>query len=207
MTNKKTISKKNNISKIPPVENSFYLPLVEKKIDFFKDIVKKTILHVQKNKFLDILGISDVSICVEKLGKISKKIEEITSNKLDNDILVNYLQNINNDLSGILKSYGTENLDNLLLICFGNNHKMYDSENDSDKYEMLLKYFHPTSYKLASKREEIKTNKNIENNEENERHLICYDISNIYKQFHMKVYGIKVLVYNEVLKKSLIFLQ
>jgi len=67
---KKTIAKKINT----PKNNSFYLPLVEKKIEFFKDVVKKTILHVQKNKFFDILGISDVSTCVEKLGEISKNI-------------------------------------------------------------------------------------------------------------------------------------
>jgi ATP-dependent Lon protease len=195
MNTKKIIDKKTNI----PKNNSFYLPLVEKKIDFFKDIVKKTILHVQKNKFFDILGISDVSNCVEKLGQISKKIEEITSNKLDNDILVNYLQNINNELSSILKIYGTENLEDLLHICFGNNNKISNSQKEEYKFEMLKKYFHPTSYKLANKKEENTNKKNddIEN-------LMCYDISTIYKQFHMKVYGIKVFIYNDALKKSLI---
>jgi ATP-dependent Lon protease len=195
MNNKKTIDKKTNISK----KDSFYLPLVEKKIDFFKDIVKKTILHVQKNKFFDILGISDVSNCVEKLGQISKKIEEITSNKLDNDTLVNYLQNINNELSSILKIYGTENLEDLLHICFGSNNKIINSQKEEYKFEMLKKYFHPTSYKLANKKEE-NTNKKSDDIE----NLMCYDISTIYKQFHMKVYGIKVLIYNDALKKSII---
>jgi ATP-dependent Lon protease len=195
MNSKKNIAKKINMSK----NNSFYLPVVEKKIDFFKDVIKKTILHVQKNKFFDILGISDVSSCVEKLGQISKKIEEITTTKIDNDTLVNYLQNINNDLSSILKSYGTENLEDLLLICFGNNNKIIHCEKEESKFDMLKKYFHPTSYKLANKKEEI-TNKKSDNTE----NLICYDVSTIYKQFHMKVYGIKVLIYNDSLKKSLI---
>ena len=57
------------------------LPLVERKIEFFKDVIQKTIIHVQKNKILDILGISDVSTCIEKLGELSKKIEEMTSAK------------------------------------------------------------------------------------------------------------------------------
>ena len=198
MSTKKTIAKKINISKNPPT-NSFYLPLVEKKIDFFKNVVKKTILHVQKNKFFDILGISDVSNCVEKLGQISKKIEEITSSKLDNDIIVNYLQNINNELSSILKIYGTENLEDLLIVCFGNNNKIVNSEKEQSKYDMLRKYFHPTSYKLANKKEEHinKKSDNIEN-------LICYDISTFYKQFHMKVYGIKVFIHSNILNKSLV---
>ena len=160
MSSKKNITKNTNNSK----NNHFYMPLVERKIDFFKDVIKKTILHVQKNKFFDILGISDVSNCVEKLGEISKKIEEITSKKIDNDTLVNYLQNINNDLSSILKSYGTESLEDLLLICFGNNNKVVNSENEESKFDMLRKYFHPTSYKLANKKEEsnlTKMNDNI----------------------------------------------
>jgi len=47
------------------------MPQIEKKIDFFKDVIQKTIIHVQKNKFLDILGISDVCSCIERLGELS----------------------------------------------------------------------------------------------------------------------------------------
>ena len=198
MTSKKNISKNTNISK-----NNFKLPLVEKKIDFFKDVVKKTILHVQKNKFFDILGISDVSNCVEKLREIIKKIEEITNSALDNDTLVNSLQNINNDLSSIFKIYGTEKLEDLLVICFGNNNKIANSEKEEIKYEMLQKYFHPTSYKLANKKEEY-TNKTCESIEDKTTNFICYDISTFYKQFHMKVYGMKVYIHNHFLNKSLI---
>ena len=116
MTDKKTILKPQNTH-----VNSFYTPLVEKKIEFFKNIIEKTVLHIYKNKFLDILGISDVNSCIEKLSEISKKIEEIKSKKLNNDTLLNYLQIINNELSSVLKNYGTDSLEDLLLICFGNN--------------------------------------------------------------------------------------
>ena len=70
-------------SKKGPVEKEINLipttEKVEKKIEFFKDVIQKTILHVQQNKILDILGIIDVNTCVEKLGDISKKIQEITN--------------------------------------------------------------------------------------------------------------------------------
>jgi ATP-dependent Lon protease len=203
MNSKKSVSKKTIVSKNNDT-NNFCLPLVEKKIDFFKDVIKKTLLHVQKNKFFDILGISDVSSCVEKLGEISKNIEEITTNKLNNESLVNSLQNINNDLSSILKNYGTESLDDLLLICFGNNNKIVNSEKEQAKFEMLRKYFHPTSYKLANKKEETNTNHLGESLEDKNQNLICYDASTSYKQFHMKVYGIKLFIHNDILKKSLI---
>ena len=51
-----TVTKKENTSK-----NEDVIILVERKIDFFKDVIQKTILHVQKNKSLDILGVSDVT--------------------------------------------------------------------------------------------------------------------------------------------------
>jgi ATP-dependent Lon protease len=206
MTSKKTISKKTNTinnTNLSNTANSFCLPLVQKKIEFFKNVVKKTILHVQKNKFFDILGISDVSSCVEKLGEINKNIDVINTNNLNNDTIVNYLQNINNDLSSILKNYGTESLDDLLLICFGNNCKIVNSEKEQAKFDMLKKYFHPTSYKLANKKEEIIAN-NSENIDDKKSNLICYDASTCFKQFHMKVYGIKVFINNDILKKSLI---
>jgi hypothetical protein len=47
------------------------LPLVERKIEFFKDVIQKTILHVQKNKLLDILGVSDVSNCIDRYNYYS----------------------------------------------------------------------------------------------------------------------------------------
>ena len=68
--------------------------LVDKKIELFKDIIQRTILHVQRNKTLDILGVSDISTCIDKLNEISKKITEITGQHTDNQI--SGLQFINN---------------------------------------------------------------------------------------------------------------
>jgi len=186
-------------------KNSFYNPLVEKKIIFFKDVVEKTVLHVQKNKFLDILGISDVCNCIEKLGEVSKKIDEVTVNTVDNETLVNNLQTINNELSGIVKSYGTEHLEDLLLICFGSNNSFVANKKEEGKMELLRKYFHPTSYKLANKREDTKGSNNSSTEEDKDSsNLLCSDIFATYKQFNMKIYGLKLSIYNAALKKTLI---
>ena len=178
-------------------------PLVEKKIDFFKDVIQKTIIHVQKNKFLDILGISDVNNCIERLGDLSKKIQEITENKCNTDVLINNLQQINNELSSLLKIYGTDSLDDLLLICFGNNSKIVTEDTEYEKFELLKKYFHPTSYKVINKKDDIKQKKS-DDYVDDITNLTCYDVVSSYKQFYMKVYGIKLLIHNSVLKKSLI---
>jgi ATP-dependent Lon protease len=176
--------------------------LVEKKIDFFKDIIQKTVIHVQKNKMLDILGISDVSLCIEKLEELSKKLQEIMNQQITTtDTIINNLQLINNDLSILLKNYGTETLEDLLMVCFGNNNKITNTDDEFNKFELLKKYFHPTSYKVLSKKDE--TNKKDDINEKTPN-LSCFDVSLSYKQFHMRVYGIKVYVYSISHKKNLL---
>ena len=208
MTNiiQNNITKKENISK-----NDDVIILVEKKIDFFKDVIQKTILHVQKNKGLDILGVSDVGACIDRLSEINKKIQElieINNIKTNTDILINNLQIINNELSSLFKTFGTENLEDLLLICFGNNNKITQTELDNSKFDLLKKYFHPTSYKIINKKDDTnKTNKkksNDDNIDEKTNNLECFDIFSSSKEFYMKVYGIKIYIYNNFLKKGLI---
>ncbi len=182
--NKKDIGNKKDITEM--------MPQVKKKIDFFKDVIQKTIIHVQKNKFFDILGISDVCSCVERLGELSKKLEELLGVMGNYELIKNGLQNVNNELSTLLKSFGTESLEDFLTICFGNNSNVATTDIEIAKFELLKKYFHPTSYKLVTGKKEDFTN------------LLCYDVVSSYKQFHMKVYGMKVNIYDSVLKKGLI---
>jgi ATP-dependent Lon protease len=177
--------------------------LIDKKVTFFDDIIQKTIIHVQKNKILDILGIGEVNTCIERLGELSKKIREIHDDKSSTDVTINKLQIINNELSCLLKVYGTESFDDLLLVCFGNNNnKIVSDEGEACKLDLLKKYFHPTSYKVATKKDDLKQKGGDEEVIEG-INLECSDVTASYKQFHMKVYGIKVFVRNAALKKGL----
>jgi ATP-dependent Lon protease len=176
--------------------------LVDKKIEFFKDVIQKTIIHVQKNKFLDILGISDVSTCIERLGDLSNKIQEIIDSKMNGDTLINNLQFINNELSSLLKNYGTDSLEDLLVICLGNNNKITTTNDEEEKLYLLKKYFHPTSYKVINKKDDLK--KKNQDDIEIVENLSCSDVISSYKQFHMKVYGLKLSVNSTILNKSLI---
>jgi ATP-dependent Lon protease len=183
--------------------------LVNKKIEFFKDVIQKTILHAQKNKTLDILGISEVNSCIERLGGLSKQIKDAAENTnpiATPDDLINYLQIVNNELSSLLKIYGTSSLEDLLLICFGSNYKFSDDEIETGKLELLKKYFHPTGYKIVGKKDSESKNKKHQEEflDENPNNLDCFDLLSSSKQFHMKIYGIKVYIHSAVQKKSLI---
>ena len=192
--NKKTIKNNNEL-----------LILVNNKLEFYKNIIQKTIIHVQKNKVFDILGISDVSTCIDRMNEINKKIfkiNELKNNNADYEVIINNLQHINNELSSLFKNYGTDSLEDLLCICFGNNNKIVESEKHVLKFDLLKKYFHPTSYKVVSKKDE-KQKKNDEYVDDTTDNITCFDIMSNVKQFHMKVYGIKIYIYNHAFKKGL----
>ena len=198
MLNKNIIVKNNILKK----STNDVLPIIERKIEFFKDVIQKTVIHVHKNKSLDILGISDVTICIDKLVDLSKKIEDLLTLKItDTDNIINNLQIINNELSTLLKNYGTESLEDLLLICFGSNNNITNDDNEFYKFEILKKYFHPTSYKVIIKKDDSKKK---DDEDEKNNNLSCFDVVTSYKQFHMKVYGIKVYVNSVQLKKKLL---
>ena len=173
------------------------LNVIERKQEFFKDVIQKTIIHVQKNKMLDILGITDVNNCIEKMGEIGEKIKELTDIKNTDNLINNLqsiknnLQSINNELSSVLKNYGTESLEDLLIICFGNNSKVIGT--GTEKYELLKKYFHPTSYKVI-----------VAKNDNKDPQVITYSEIANHKKFYMNVYGLKIYVHSSVLNKSLL---
>lgn len=177
------------------IKNNDTSGLIKNKIAFFNDLLQSTILHVQRNKQFDILGITDVNNTIETLTGISVRLNKLQPQSSD---VINLLQNINNDVSAILKNYGTNKLDDLIQVCLGSN-KL--TSFDRAKYDLLSKYFHPTGYKIISR---VKTKKNIDTFvAEQVENLDCFDVSAEQKQFHMKVYGIKVYINSSILKNNL----
>uniref|UniRef100_A0A6C0D987 Lon proteolytic domain-containing protein n=1 Tax=viral metagenome TaxID=1070528 RepID=A0A6C0D987_9ZZZZ len=194
MKNKKIILlNKNNTSNIDTNINSNKLNAIEKKLEFFKDVIEKTIFYMNKNKLLGIITTIDVNICTNKLHDLNIQIKNLLNDinlktNIEIDKKINELQNINNELSNMIKNYGTSCLSDLLIICFGND--ITNATNNS-KYNLLLKYFHPISYKIL-------------NNIEEKNNLDCFEINNTFKQFYVKVHGIKLHIFNHNLKKGLL---
>jgi ATP-dependent Lon protease len=129
------------------------------------------------------------------LEQLNNKLLQLTENlntNFNKDSVISQLQIINNDISSILKLYGTESFENLLIVCFGNNNKYITSEDNIMKYEILKKYFHPTGYKVL-------------NNDNNDyKNFDCSDIVLTTTQFYNKVYGMKVYVHNNIINKFIV---
>jgi len=144
--------------------------LIEKTI-LFQNIIQNTILNCQKNKMLEIISTNEFNLCIEKLYETNSKLLSIKNNVSDylndnkkneynKDKWIDELQIATNDLSTILKDYGTSNLEDLLKICFGNNiienlkNKNQNEESELfDKYELLKSHFHPIGYKILTKKD------------------------------------------------------
>ena len=201
--------------------NTDILLLIERKITFFLDTIQRTILHVQKNKLLNAIGVSEMNNCINTLVSLSKTIKEITVDQIttNTDNIINVLQHINNEMSTLFKAVGTDLFEDFLWICFGNNsvNTYAISDMDRHKFELLRKYFHPTSYRILNA-VDINSEKKTENNQSNKKHasndenvltetsrnLDSVDINTKTKSFHLKVYGIQVVVHNPQHKKSLV---
>ena len=195
------------------------LILLEKKIIMFHDIIQRSILYFQKNKLLDILGVSELNTSITSLCEICQKLnnlnkqfkEDIATKKNNFENTITELQNINNELSSIFKLFGTENLEDLLIICFGTNSNIFNNVIDLDKskLELIKRYFHPTGYNvLITKKENeknVKDNSLDEKNfDEKSKNLECKQISVKTKSFHLKVYGVDIIFHNINQKKSII---
>jgi ATP-dependent Lon protease len=179
------------------------LKMIENKIDFFINVVEKTFLHIKRNRTIQILSENEYNMGHQSLLHVNEKIHEIKeviSKQYEKDVIISKLQIINNELSSILKSYGTCSFDKLLTVCFGNNKYKYIQQSDSLLYfknDALKNYFHPTGYKVVN-------HKNNENINVNQFEFECSDIAQSSTIFYSKVYGIKVFIKNVSSDKSIL---
>jgi hypothetical protein len=164
--------------------------LIQKKLFFFEDVLIQTMLHIQRTKDFNIINVNDMNNFYNMLNELNRKVKELnnmivnnTNTNTNTDNLVNKLQDINNELSILFKLVGTHSFEDLLVICLGNN--SLNIFNQSIKFNLLKKYFHPTSYRLLKTKEE---------NDIELKNLDCIDIDIKLKNFHLNVYGIQVVI-------------
>ena len=192
------------------------IKLLLKKNNDFHNIVQKTILAIQKYKVLDIISASDINTAIESLQDINQRIikmrQKILSKaKIDVDLCIDQLQEINNELTILFRNYGTENVEDLLNTCFGTDYINNEIPGDlTDKFELIRKFLHPINYKIMgqmkTKKVSISKNKVVEDFMivDTGNNLDCYDLARNSENFQTKVYGIKVIFHNNYNKKSII---
>jgi hypothetical protein len=84
----------NNNSNSNINSNSNQYNIIKKKVDFFTDIIEKTLFHINKNKLLGIVTVIDVNICTNKLYELNLQIK-----RLSHDIISNAICDIEQKIS------------------------------------------------------------------------------------------------------------
>ena len=192
----------------------------KKKIGTFQNMITHTILAVQRYKIQDIFGASELNVCIQGLEGLYSELKILQTmlgnedSTIDFDEVISRLQRINNELSVIFRSYGTESIEDLISVAMGAEFvKDTIAEEDRDKYELIRKYVHPIGYKVMAWKEG--DNKNIKKLAKNRivedfmivanaTNLECFDLARTSRKFNTKVHGIKVTVKNSSEKKTLI---
>ena len=160
-----TSSLKNTNSK-KQLHNNAISTIISKKIVHLQSIVKKTILAVQKYKSLDIFGANEYNICTNNLETIFSSLKQILypiqkQQNYDHEQIINKLQDINSELSTLFKTFGTENIEDLIGICFGQDFIKTNILNaqHTTKFEIMKQYVHPISYKAIPWKSDYNKNK------------------------------------------------
>ena len=111
----------------------------------YKEIILKTIISIQKYKILDLFSVNETYGCINSLETINNKINTLLDNNLKN-YNTTHEETITNDLSNVLKTYGTEDMDDLIFVCFPN------LKFEKSIEHIILSYFHPIGYKMSLKK-------------------------------------------------------
>lgn len=204
---------KNGLKKDEDFQNLF--KIVMNKLENYREIAENTIKHIHNSKHLEIISSNEFINYMSSWLDIKQKINELQNMDYSNitkTAIVSKLQDINNDISTIMKKCGTDRLNDLLKICVGDNKIMIDKDSQ-DKWNLLLKYFHPVSYSIVNVKNECvvkKGDKKVTTSEENKNALInnlieCVDISSEFEEFKMLCYGIKTELKISKDKKMVIY--
>lgn len=216
----------SNSSHKNTIHNQTISTIIIKKILLLQNVVKKTILAVQRYKSLDIFGANEYNVCTGSLETIFGNLKQILypiqkKQNYDHEQIINKLQDINSELSSLFKTFGTEDIEDLINICFGQDFikKNIMKTGLTKKFEVMKQYVHPISYKAIPWKPEHNKNKNknkdkkmLQKNRivedfmivESAETLECFDLARTSKSFQTKVYGIKFAVQNPTEKKTLI---
>jgi ATP-dependent Lon protease len=190
-----------------------FLHNVMRKIDYYKEIIQKTIAAIQKYKIHDVVTANDVNLCIKGLEQYYAELNAIDLNG-DKNLVVNRLQYINDELSGIFRTFGTMNIEDVLTICYGSN--FLSTIPNCDVWAVLQKHVHPINYKILKWKHDmspsvkgiqtIAKNRIVDDNMivENGKMLDCFDLARSSSHFYVKVYGIKVMFHNFKDKSTLI---
>jgi ATP-dependent Lon protease len=225
LDNKSSVKLKSLLAK---QESNDLTVFIIDKITYIREIIRNTIISIKSNKIIEIFSNNDTNLSIsilndlyEKTNDIQKKLQTSNTQK-DFDTLLDLLQKIIDKLSLIICGFGTKYINDLLYICFGSEYKYIKIENPiiKAKYDLIQPYIKPIGYKIVNWKSSKTANNNTNNsnsinycvNKITDETIIiedaptfeCFDVDINTRLFYQKIYGIRVIIQNETLRKTII---
>lgn len=196
---------------------------ITEKISYIQEIIRKTIISIKKNNQTNIFSNNDTIISITVLNDLYVKTNDISAKLVNTtcqkeaDNAIDTLQTIIDKLSMIICGFGTKEITDLLFISFGSEYKNITIENPiiKAKYDLIQSHVRPIGYKIihwkqqklaSSQSEVICSNKMTDepNLLEDANIFECYDKETTVDCFYQRVYGIRIIIQNEKLRKTLV---
>jgi ATP-dependent Lon protease len=198
------------------------------KIYDMQDIIRNTIIAIQRYKNLDVLTSNEIKLAFENLKQCFKTLDNANTFLTDSliDKCIDCIQSVTKDLTAVFRLYGTMKMFDVLSVCFGSDYIKKINVDESilfkSKLDIIDRYFHPINYKIIPWKKDkqdkgseqkvstnsiiIKKNRIIEDFTivEDADTLECFDLARTSNNFQLKVNGIKVALHNYEQKKTII---
>lgn len=209
--------------------NNNFLDFISKKINYYNNLINKTIQTLNIYKTLDILSSSELNNAFEEIENANSTVLNIFNSVKplkykqeqiqddEKETLLNELQKCNDLFYSIFKEYGTQNISDILNVCFGSNYVIENIKNKSieDKFDLLNLYSSPLHFKIYHWKKgnspvindgNSPVNNMIEDSAISDMAstMECFDMARTHKNFHKKVYGTKVCFQNYSQRKTVI---
>lgn len=189
------------------------------KIQTYKNVVKNTYIAVEEFMSSELITTSELLLIKKELSDIVVNINTIEG--LLHNVTINYdyvieqLQEINNKLSTIIKQNGTRYLEDMIIICYGEEFIHNNIKNNLDIYERYkllndggsVMNYKIVSWNLQNRKEKAKKRNNILEDiyiSEISNTMDIHNINNDVTNFNLKIYGCRVVIQNELLQQTII---
>jgi hypothetical protein len=196
-------------------------PVLLRKIEIYKRIVKRNYIVAKHYGLLGQAAANEIDSSHRELDEINNKLyaieKSLKETSINYDHLIEDVQEINNKLSLLIKQHGTRYLEDMLVICYGDEY-IEKNINSNEELKQKLRLFNECSsvlnYKIVSWSLQNRNGneKKKKNNILEDIHLSeisnTLDVHNIKgdssNNFNMKLYGIKIIIQNEQLQQSIV---
>lgn len=186
--------------------------VIREKVVFLQNIIRNTIISIKNNRIKKIFSNNDAILSISMLTDLYESVTDIENN--ENNKKIDCLQKIIDKLIIIICGFGTLNMNDLIHLILGTNSFDIDHPFIKSKLDLIHNHIQPIGCKIIQWKSQKNHNSNyviVTDKITDETPNIdeacsyeCYDIDRYAKSFYQKIFGIRTVIHNPAMKKTII---